>query len=82
MNDGDRLRLLSFLADSLERQAQPESAMLVRWAHRRIVEGPTFEGGCEACGAPLEQRGTGRPRQFCSNRCRRWKYGGKPTVVS
>lgn len=80
MNDTDCLRLLSFLADSLERQQQLASAQLVRWAHRRIVEGPTFESGCERCGAVLDQKPVGRRRRFCSERCR--KRSGNLRVVS
>lgn len=80
MNDSDRLRMLAFLADSLDAQMQPESAANVRWAHRRLVEGAIYETGCERCGTVLEQKPVGRRRRFCSERCR--KRAGNLRVVS
>ena len=71
--------MLAFVADSLERQGQFASASLVRWAHRRIVLGEPPTAGCERCGEPLDQKPTGRPRRWCSERCR--KRTGKPILV-
>jgi hypothetical protein len=81
MSDGDLVRLLLVVADSLERQNQAGSAGLLRRAARRIAADEASEG-CERCGAPLQRRPTGRPRRFCSERCRRRKGAGKLKVVA
>jgi hypothetical protein len=81
VNDADLVRLLSLIADSLERQNQAASGGLVRQAARRIATEESSEG-CERCGKPLVQPVTGRPRRFCSERCRRTKRAGKPTVAA
>lgn len=83
MNDADLARFLSLIADSLEGQNQATSGGILRQAARRIVELTEIVGevgGCERCGIPLKRKSTGRPRRFCSERCR--KRAGKFTLAS
>ena len=70
--DADLARLGLRLADELERRLGVVSAGVVRALARRVQLGPTPRpDGCAGCGAPLEHPPTGRPRKWCSERCRR-----------
>jgi len=85
VNDGlsnaDLARLLVVFADSIEASGT-RSVGFLREAARRIATGEAQGGGCERCGAPIEQKPTGRPRRFCSERCRRRKDAGKSIVAA
>lgn len=36
---------------------------------------PTWAtNNCERCGAPIQQRATGRPRRYCGQACRQAQY--------
>jgi hypothetical protein len=43
-------------------------------AVRQVLEALEVEHGCETCGVTLPELSTGRPRRFCSNRCRQMHY--------
>ena len=71
MNEATKLaRLLVDLADE-ERARRYRPVM--RRAARLLVTGQASaaDGGCARCGKPLEQKPRGRPRKWCSERCRR-----------
>jgi hypothetical protein len=54
------------------------TAGAIRVAARRISEleaTATLPDACERCGARLDQKPRGRPRRFCSERCRRKSAG-------
>jgi hypothetical protein len=69
----DLVAALLFVAEDLDRRGYA-LAGAVRQGARRVAElealtpGPD---GCKRCGKPLDQKPTGRPRQWCSERCRR-----------
>jgi hypothetical protein len=78
----DLVAALLFVAEDLDARHYP-FAGAVRQGARRITEleaigsavGPVKfsapgPNACERCGAPLEQRSTGRPRKWCSESCR------------
>ena len=81
LSDRDLARLLVVFADSIEASGT-RSVGFLREAARRIATGEAQDGGCERCGEPLEQKSTGRPRRFCSERCRRRKDAGKSIVAA
>jgi hypothetical protein len=64
---------LLWVASDLDRRSYP-FAGAIRQGARRISElearAPANDG-CKRCGKPLDQKPTGRPRQWCSERCRR-----------
>lgn len=64
----DTARQLLDLADE-HRKLRP----VLRRAARLLLTGqtPDTEEGCRRCGRPLEQKPRGRPRKWCSDRCRR-----------
>jgi hypothetical protein len=71
----DLATAILFVADDLERRGYP-FAGAVRQAARRLTELEPLHAtnGCELCGRPLDQKRFGRPRRWCSERCR--KRGG------
>jgi hypothetical protein len=77
----DLVAALLFVADDLDRCAYP-FAGTVRQGARRIAEiegtapGPN---ACERCGGPIDQKPLGRPRRYCSERCR--KRAGNATLL-
>jgi predicted metalloprotease len=81
VNDADLAALVLVIADSIERQDQAESAGVLRQAARRIVTGEGSAEGCERCGSPIERKATGRPRRYCSERCRRKRAGNASLVA-
>jgi hypothetical protein len=83
MTDDDLVRLLLDSADSAENKSATTSAGIVRIGARRIVElsdenevlrervqAITTPDGCARCGGPIVQSGIGRPKRWCSERCR------------
>jgi hypothetical protein len=79
----DLVSALLFVAEDLESRLYPYSGDAVRRGAVRIAEleaaAPT-PGGCSRCGAPLDQKPRGRPRRYCSERCRRRKVAGNVKV--
>jgi hypothetical protein len=76
VNDRELAALLLAVADSFESRDAGSSVGIIRIAARRLAElerqaAWSGAGGCEWCGAELEQPGTGRPRRFCSDAHRR-----------
>jgi hypothetical protein len=73
--------ILLWVAQDLEERHAYQYAGAVRQAARRIAELEATEPGpnvCERCGARLDQKPLGRPRKFCSERCR--KRAGNATL--
>ena len=68
MDDRTLGHVLSVIAHDLEQRGFPHSGPL-RQAARRLFELET--DGCAICGDHLDQPPTGRPRKYCSKRCRR-----------
>lgn len=72
----DLPRQLAYIAGDLDRRGYPYAGA-VRRAARALLEVPDRDpAGCRGCGTPLEQPATGRPRVWCSERCRRRKRAG------
>jgi hypothetical protein len=70
--------VLLFVAQDLEERHAYQYAGAIRVAARRISEleaTATLPDACERCGARLDQKPRGRPRRFCSERCRRKSAG-------
>jgi hypothetical protein len=66
--------ILLWVAQDLEERHAYQYAGAVRQGARRIAELEATEPGpneCERCGARLDQKPLGRPRRFCSERCRK-----------
>ena len=74
MIEADRqlVRDLLEVADTLERRAFLGVGLLRRAARRltELAAGAPGEADCPRCGGPIVQRRLGRPRRFCSDRCR------------
>lgn len=83
VNDDDRslVKLALAAADLDDRLGAPARAGLLRQLARRVAElaaalGTLAEGlppsgeACLNCRNPIEQKATGRPRKWCSERCR------------
>ena len=68
MDDLTLARVLGVLASDLEARGFPYSGPL-RIAARRLFDLETDR--CNICAGPIEQAATGRPRKYCSKRCRR-----------
>jgi hypothetical protein len=71
----DLVQVLLFIADDLEERGYAFSGA-VRQGARRVAEleatmSVDAPNTSERCGKPLERRPTGRPRKWCSERCRR-----------
>ena len=70
---GDRIavsRLLVQAAADLDRRGLYHAGIM-RQAARLLLEVPEQSAGsCAGCGAPVTQAATGRPRKWCSERCR------------
>jgi hypothetical protein len=78
MTDLELAALLITVADSLAKRDAGASAGIIRVGARRIAELSRVLGserktsdGCEWCGVAIVQPVTGRPRRFCSARCRK-----------
>lgn len=72
----DLARHLAFVAGDLDQRHYPYAGV-VRQAARLLAEQPArIADGCRGCGTPLKQPDTGRPRVWCSERCRRRKRAG------
>jgi ribosomal protein L37AE/L43A len=77
----DLVVTLLWLAEDLEKKHYPFSGA-IRQGARRIAELEAIAPsphGCRRCGKPLVQRSTGRPRVWCSERCRRRKVSQRAT---
>ncbi len=72
MTDTEKLaRDLAFVAGDLDQRGYP-FAGTIRQAARALLDVPEPAGqGCKACGADLPAGRTGRPRIWCSDKCRR-----------
>ncbi len=67
----DLARLLARVAAELDERGYSRAGV-VRRAARALLDGPETEpGGCRGCGGPLPTSPKGRPRQWCSEPCRR-----------
>jgi hypothetical protein len=83
----DRVQLanqLSWIANHLEGLEYPFHGPVRQAAQHLKVETPeepteARPDACRRCHTPLVQKPTGRPRRYCSDRCRkgRTKPGGK-----
>jgi len=66
--------ILAWVAQDLEERHAYQYAGAIRVAARRLIElekvAPT-PNTCEQCGARFDQKSLGRPRRFCSERCRK-----------
>ena len=61
--------LLVRLADAEEDPTRP--AGMIRLAARLLLSAPLDDAGaCEGCGGEVERANRGRPKRFCSSRCR------------
>lgn len=73
--------VLLWVAQDLEERHAYQYAGAIRVAARQLTElekcAPA-RGACEQCGARLDQKPLGRPRRFCSDRCR--KRAGNATL--
>jgi hypothetical protein len=58
------------VAADVDRCGSPYGGLLRR-AARLLLDVPGETTGCAGCGAHVEQPPTGRPRRWCSERCRR-----------
>jgi hypothetical protein len=81
----DLVSALLFIASDLEeKRAYPYSGAIRRAAARlQELEAVAPAGApdtCARCGKPLKQRSTGRPRKWCSERCRRRKVPQTKTL--
>lgn len=77
MSERARLvRLGLILATDLERGGTPGASGLIRMMCRELAaDRPTIDGDeandvCPVCGDVIVQSSTGRPRMYCSPRCR------------
>jgi len=80
----DVARDLLLLAEVLDQRGSLMAGVCRRGA-RLIVElatkvGDVDERACPTCGGAVTRVPRGRPRVYCSDRCRRRKYGGNATV--
>lgn len=62
---------LAWVAGDLESRGYQFSAVVRRGAWRLIDVPEGDDDGCRGCREPLEQPARGRPREWCSERCRR-----------
>jgi hypothetical protein len=76
MDMNEAIRLLNIAARTLEKVsfgetlAAPETLRKIVYAlERHAIE--TADGACLKCGKSLTQPETGRPRVYCSDRCRK-----------
>lgn len=80
MTPRDIARDLLTLAEVLDRRGFLMSG-ICRQAARVLAALPTpDERACPTCGCAVTQRARGRPRVYCTDRCRRRKYGRNATV--
>jgi hypothetical protein len=64
-------RTLGYVAADLDARGY-HAAGAVRRAARALLEvDPATDGGCPGCGVEVPYQGRGRPRRWCSERCRR-----------
>lgn len=63
-------RLGALVAGDLERRGYPMAGIVRQIARALVTVSPARDTGCRGCGAPLTT-GRGRPRIWCSERCRR-----------
>jgi len=65
-------RFLVLIATELEHTTAAVLAPSLRQVAQWIATGPPrpIEGACPGCGGDIVQRGRGRPRRWCSARCR------------
>lgn len=77
MTDADLARLLAATAASLDERDASFSAGIVRVASRRLAQlarqrevSTIVDIACPWCGGDVQQPSTGRPRVYCSTRCR------------
>jgi predicted nucleic acid-binding Zn ribbon protein len=78
----DFVATLLWVASDLDRRSYPFAGAIRQGACRiseleAIAPAPD---ACERCGAPIDRKPRGRPRRFCSERCRRRKTVGNATL--
>jgi predicted nucleic acid-binding Zn ribbon protein len=49
---------------------------------RAVLDALELETGCEVCGAALPELSTGRPRRFCSDKCRQAHHRDRPRAAA
>lgn len=72
MSERPLSRALTFVAADLDRKGYP-FAGAVRQAARRMAEvekGDRSDNPCPQCGGEVERSSRGRPKVYCTDRCR------------
>lgn len=75
LTDADDRQLAAlglWLADDLERRLETHSGIIRQLARRLVELSPRDKppGGCPVCGQDVPENTRGRPRTYCSTRCK------------